>query len=145
MDFQPFPISPRTQLEGIIHLLTSTNTTHAIIGGSANLVELQDKLIVSVARKGHPALNRIAPPALIDLFPELSNSEKSKSQHVEFKPFLDVEPTTEDSTVVVLHSSGSTGLPRPVSFHQKGVLCSIVNQREYCKLHWPLSPNDQVL
>lgn len=122
--YQPFPISPRTQLEGITHLITSTKTNHAIFGGSAALDDLRGKVLASLSNN---RLNLIVIPTLGDLYPELENSDSAKNQN--FISFPDVEPTTEDSTVIMLHSSGSTGLPRPVSFHQKGVFANIVNQR----------------
>ena len=91
-------------------------------------------MVASLAQSGDSALKFISLPPFADLFSELSNSEQLQSQNVKFEPFPDVEATTGDSVVAVLHSSGSTGLPRPVNLHQKGVLYNVVNQREHCVL-----------
>jgi acyl-coenzyme A synthetase/AMP-(fatty) acid ligase len=106
-------------------LLTTTNASHAVFGGGSAILDLRDHVTTSLEQDGHSALDIISFPTLQDLYPELS---KSKPQ--EFKPFSDVVPTGDESTVIILHSSGSTGLPRPVNFHQKGVLCNVLQQRE---------------
>ncbi|QRV95000.1 AMP binding enzyme [Ceratobasidium sp. AG-Ba] len=115
----PFPISPRTQLAGITHLLTKSNTPHIIIGGSPAILGLRDNLVGSIDSR----LNTISVPTLNDLYPELG-----KSGAQDFVPFPDVEPAKSDSIVTILHSSGSTGLPRPIPLHQEGVLCNEVQQ-----------------
>jgi acyl-coenzyme A synthetase/AMP-(fatty) acid ligase len=35
-----------------------------------------------------------------------------------------------EAIVMVLHSSGSTGVPKAVSVHQEGVFKNFINQRE---------------
>ncbi|QRV80473.1 acetyl-CoA synthetase-like protein [Ceratobasidium sp. AG-Ba] len=115
----PFPISPRTQLAGITHLLTKSHTPYVIIGGSPAILELRDNLVGSI----DSPLNTIPVPTLTDLYPQLG-----KLGAQDFVPFPDVEPAKSDSIVAILHSSGSTGLPRPIPLHQEGVMCNEVQQ-----------------
>ncbi|QRW09275.1 AMP binding enzyme [Ceratobasidium sp. AG-Ba] len=115
----PFPISPRTHLAGVTHLLTATKSKHLIIGGTLAILEIGDSLVASA----DPPLNIIPVPTVADLYPDLGKPELQN-----FIPFKEVEPTRDSSTVTILHSSGSTGLPRPILLHQEGVLCNEVQQ-----------------
>ncbi|QRW09278.1 AMP binding enzyme [Ceratobasidium sp. AG-Ba] len=114
----PFPISPRTPLAGIIHLLKTTDTSHVILDGSPAMVELGHVLATS-----NSPFTTLPLPTLTDLYPNLGSASTQESV-----PLPDIKPTRDDSTIVILHSSGSTGLPRSIPLHQKGILSNIVQQ-----------------
>ncbi|GAB1517035.1 hypothetical protein RhiTH_000078 [Rhizoctonia solani] len=119
----PFPISPRTHLPGIAHLLKSTQTSLVVAGGSqtidATISQLSDNLAeinFSVQFVELPSLGRV--------LPELGNTE----QESEHKPFPPLKAISGDGIINILHSSGSTGMPRSVKFHLEGVFKNIITQ-----------------
>jgi acyl-coenzyme A synthetase/AMP-(fatty) acid ligase len=121
MSNKPFPISPKISVAGICHLLTKTETHHIISGGGSAISRLAESIESSLkASKHHLYTTRL--PTFKELF-------QSNSQDV-YEPFPNVTPTSGDSVVAILHSSGSTGLPRPVLYTQECLLSSFVNQRE---------------
>ncbi|KAJ1310584.1 hypothetical protein OPQ81_007313 [Rhizoctonia solani] len=119
----PFPISPRTQVAGIAHLLASTETCIVVAGGSEALSDITSQLTRNLAEIGFP-VRFIRPPSLESIFPEL-NQVRSRSGQISL-PFLKRMPN--GASVSILHSSGSTGMPRPVKFHLEGVFKNFINQ-----------------
>ncbi|KAG8683147.1 hypothetical protein FRC09_016263, partial [Ceratobasidium sp. 395] len=121
----PFPMSTRTNPEGIAHLCTQTKTTRVVVGGSPAVVELGTTVNSLLNETGTP-LEYIQIPPVNELFPHLS---QNKGKPVgDFKKFPELSPTGDNSVVSVLHSSGSTGMPKPISWHQEGVFKNVVNQ-----------------
>ncbi|QRV80576.1 AMP binding enzyme [Ceratobasidium sp. AG-Ba] len=123
----PFPLSPRTQLPGITHLLSSSNTFYAMIGGSSSMFELRERIVSSLAREYDHALAVIEPPSFCDLYPKLcSHVHKSKASLP--GPFLHLGSVMDNSDALILHSSGSTGLPRAIVYRQQDIFRNLVNQ-----------------
>ncbi|KDN39667.1 hypothetical protein RSAG8_08695, partial [Rhizoctonia solani AG-8 WAC10335] len=155
----PFPISPRIHLSGLAHLLTTTQTPLLIAGGSdvidsttAQLSELLDESSFSVNFINFSALRDILSlTKSSELLDESSFSVNfinfsalrdilslTKNSGVSFKSFPSLEPMKSDSIVTVLHSSGSTGMPKAIKYHLEGVFKNIVNQ----PIEWTFSePN----
>ncbi|CAE6436771.1 unnamed protein product [Rhizoctonia solani] len=119
----PFPISPRTHVSGIAHLLGSTQTSLLVAGGSQSISDTTLQLTQSLAEINfHVQLIEL--PSLKSILPEL-NESGAKSEH---KMFPALKPMANDTIVNILHSSGSTGMPRPVKYDLEGVLKNFVNQ-----------------
>ncbi|CAE7151175.1 unnamed protein product [Rhizoctonia solani] len=127
----PFPISPRVQLAGIAHLLATTQTSLVVAGGSdaidnatAQLSELLDESSFGVEFIQFSALRDSLSP--------------TKTSAVSFRAFPSLGPMKGDSTVTILHSSGSTGMPKAIKYHLEGVFNNTINQ----PIEWTFSePN----
>ncbi|KAG8771103.1 hypothetical protein FRC12_003863 [Ceratobasidium sp. 428] len=121
----PFPISPRTQVEGIAHLFSETHTSRVLVGGGLMIDQLY-KQVNGLLKDRDFKLEQITIPGLGDLYPHLGQEPNTTSPA--FEPFPTLKPTTGKSAIVILHSSGSTGLPRAVPYDQEGVFKNIINQ-----------------
>ncbi|CAE6464903.1 unnamed protein product, partial [Rhizoctonia solani] len=99
----PFPISPRTHIPGIAHLLKSTQTSLVVAGGSQTIDSIVSQLIHNLVEIDFSA-QFIDLPTLESVLPELNKSES----HFEHKPFPSLKPMADDAIVNILHSSGST-------------------------------------
>ncbi|KDN41199.1 hypothetical protein RSAG8_07613, partial [Rhizoctonia solani AG-8 WAC10335] len=119
----PFPISPRTHIPGIAHLLKSTQTSLVVAGGSQTIEGIIPQLTRNLAEIDF-STQFVDLPTLDSVLPELNKSE-SNSEH---KPFPPLKPMTDDAIVNILHSSGSTRMPRPVKLHLEGVFNNIITQ-----------------
>lgn len=115
----PFPLSPRTPVAGIANMLAQTNTSHVIAGGGPAIGALTSALQSDLSE-----LNIIPLPSLDDIFPYLSNP----ASEVPHRPFPALHPTTDSSILAILHSSGSTGMPRPVLYDRKGIFLNLLTQ-----------------
>ncbi|KAF7316041.1 Aminoadipate reductase [Mycena indigotica] len=112
--FIPFPISPRNSPAALIHLLTATKTsriytTHASLG----------PLIAAI--KVHYACTEILieeMPTLGQVYPFLGR-ETAESPFVPYPSPQAVAPL--DSVTSYLHSSGSTGLPKPIPLTHRSI------------------------
>ncbi|KAG6907803.1 putative NRPS-like protein biosynthetic cluster [Tephrocybe rancida] len=107
---QPFPISPRNSPGAIVELLTKTSccrllTTHAYL----------DTLIAAV--KSHTIGNSIS-DLLIEEVPSIASVYPYLAHETTDDPFERYPPATKrpspDDLCLYLHSSGSTGNPRPI-------------------------------
>ena len=125
-DFEPFPLSPRTQVIGISHLILSTHTKYVLVGGSLVIDDLWQK-VNAVLEVQSCDIHVTRLPASDELFPYLNVRNKGP---ISIDRFPNLDPTTNKSLVAVLHSSGSTGLPRPVELTQESALTNLVHQRE---------------
>ncbi|KAJ1302971.1 hypothetical protein OPQ81_003262 [Rhizoctonia solani] len=119
----PFPISPRTHLPGIAHLLKSTQTSLVVAGGSQTIHDIIPQLTRDLAELDF-SVQFLELPTIDSVLPEFGNPEF----RYEHKPFPPLKPMTDNAIVNILHSSGSTGMPRPVKFHLEGVFKNIINQ-----------------
>ncbi|KAH7318802.1 hypothetical protein B0J17DRAFT_633963 [Rhizoctonia solani] len=63
-------------------------------------------------------------PSWESILPKL-NGFKTQPEH---RPLPHLKPMSDDTIVSILHSSGSTGMPRPVRFHLEEVFKSFINQ-----------------
>ncbi|QRV95150.1 AMP binding enzyme [Ceratobasidium sp. AG-Ba] len=123
----PFPLSPRTPLPGITHLLSSSNTFYAMIGGSSSLFELRERIVDSLAREYGRALAVIEPPSFCDLYPRLCSHLHTSKVSLP-GTFLHLGSVMDNSEALILHSSGSTGLPRAIVYRQQDIFRNLVNQ-----------------
>ncbi|KIK57240.1 hypothetical protein GYMLUDRAFT_229544 [Collybiopsis luxurians FD-317 M1] len=114
----PFPISPRNSPVAIFNLLkktsakklviTETTLSNALRGLRAELKAADPSYKVDPSRI-------IEAPSLQEIYPKLGRETASDP----FTPIPPV-PTPEDHAMAVyLHSSGSTGLPKPIGFTHK--------------------------
>ncbi|KAF5351581.1 hypothetical protein D9758_007201 [Tetrapyrgos nigripes] len=105
--YYPFPLSARNSPAAIAHLLRTKNVQHVLVNkegpmkGLINASLQKSELIVHV----HD----------MPTFDELYNSTKS----VDLPP---VEGVTQESVAVILHSSGSTAFPKPITLTMRMVM-----------------------
>ncbi|KAE9394514.1 amp-CoA ligase, partial [Gymnopus androsaceus JB14] len=112
----PFPISPRNTPEAVINLMKKTGA-HRILGTRSTLQELFQNIKSELASEtpGEPSYDLTFEeiPGLNELFPKLG-AETDKDPF-EMYPPASANPAL-DVIAGILHSSGSTGLPKPISF-----------------------------
>ncbi|KAK0447907.1 uncharacterized protein EV420DRAFT_1713021 [Desarmillaria tabescens] len=104
-----FPISPRNSAQAVAHLLHKVGVQHVLIGRDASMQALaRDALEVLKSQYlvTEPPETSVA-PAFEDLF----LPEWQKNTSAEDLPLKEVDP---DSTIMYLHSSGSTAYPKPI-------------------------------
>ncbi|KAF8597331.1 acetyl-CoA synthetase-like protein [Ceratobasidium sp. AG-I] len=118
----PFPLSPRTQVAGISHLLLSTHTTHLVVGGNPAIDNLWEKVrVLSEAQSSNFSTTQL--PACDELYPFLkANNEGS----IPIAIFPALSPQTSNALIGIYHSSGSTGVPRSVELDQESIIGSLV-------------------
>ena len=100
--YTAFPISPRNSPTAVAHLLTKANVAHLVI-------------------ENEPALTSLASSAL-DLLDEDAKSKLETSDLPTYQDFFnpsisDEAPEVEfdiHSTILIVHSSGSTAFPKPI-------------------------------
>lgn len=113
-DAQAFPISPRNSPEAVVHLLTKTNCHKVVVHG------LQHQLLDTVkaeldAAKFELQIQEV--PDLDYLFPRLKDPQ-AQDDVVAYPPVK----ITQDDVAIYLHSSGSTGLPKPIPWGQRQLI-----------------------
>ncbi|KAG8735152.1 hypothetical protein FRC10_010948 [Ceratobasidium sp. 414] len=121
----PFPISPRIPPAGIAHLCTETKTSRVLIGGSPAILAL-GKAVKSAMSGVQQTLDYVQLPSVDDLYPHLGNP--GTKFEGPFKPFTELKRAGDQSHVFVLHSSGSTGMPRPIVWDQEGMFKNLLTQ-----------------
>ncbi|EKM50221.1 uncharacterized protein PHACADRAFT_153694 [Phanerochaete carnosa HHB-10118-sp] len=112
----PFPMSPRNSAPAIVSMLKRTSCHRMICQPSLDplLANIQSELECD-----KHALQVDALPELEDIFPYLSGKSASEP----CKPYPPGNKTfSADDTVFYLHSSGSTGFPKPVPQRQAAML-----------------------
>lgn len=115
---QPVPISPRNSPEAVANLLL---TTHAVrIISQPALLSLATTAQSQLVEKGYQiAIENLC--SIYEVFPTLKSGNKndvpSEGPYPERQTPLD-----PNKPVIVLHSSGSTGLPKPVFLTYKILL-----------------------
>ncbi|GAB1528524.1 hypothetical protein RhiTH_011718 [Rhizoctonia solani] len=119
----PFPISPRTPVSGIAHLLKSTQTSLVVAGGSQAINHIIPQLSNNLAEVD-PPVQFIDPPSLDQVLPDLGKAEREPAH----KPFPPLKAISGDTIISILHSTGSTGMPKPVKFHLEGLFKNLITQ-----------------
>ncbi|KIK57239.1 hypothetical protein GYMLUDRAFT_247199 [Collybiopsis luxurians FD-317 M1] len=111
--FVPFPISPRNSPIAIFNLLKKTSAKKLVVTETtlSNVLQgLQTELKAADPSYKADSSRIIEAPSLQEIYPKLGEETVSDS----FTPIPAV-PTPEDHTMAIcLHSSGSTGLPKPI-------------------------------
>ncbi|EPQ57834.1 acetyl-CoA synthetase-like protein [Gloeophyllum trabeum ATCC 11539] len=118
----PFPISPRNSAPAIHNMLSKTGC-HRLLTTKAFLKPLLESCQAEFAGKGcELEIDEI--PAFMDVYPLLGKETANDP----FEPFVleDWNPAMDDVTLY-LHSSGSTGFPKPIPQTHRTVLhwCSL--------------------
>lgn len=112
-------------IPGIVHLLTSTRTSYVVTGGSRFIDDLIDQVkIVLIESRFDVGFVRL--PSLKDVLPSL-NQSKAQAVH---DPFPTIQSFTDKSIVLILHSSGSTSLPKALKYHLEAMYKNIIYQRK---------------
>lgn len=126
--FQPFPISPRVPIPGIAHLITSTRTSRILVGGSKFIDDLTSELKASL-HESNFTTEFIQLPTLQDILSGLEPGHHGIQ--VIHQPFPSLQRLDSDSIFIILHSSGSTGFPKPIKWHVDGLFKNVINQCQY--------------
>ncbi|KAF7293800.1 Nonribosomal peptide synthetase [Mycena chlorophos] len=130
----PFPISPRNTEAALIHLLSSTRT-HRILATRASVGPIVDPLVHSIAA-AHPSsgypLSIEEIPTFRQLYPFLGRETPDDA----FTPYPPPStPPSPKDPVLILHSSGSTGLPKPITTCERVffAFCALENVSEMAR------------
>ena len=109
--FQPFPMSPRNSAPAVIDMLRKTNC-HRMIVSRHSLRDLVSTIRAELSKSKEVYRLQIEePPHLTAVYPYLSTEVVTSP----FEPFQKGESGPEKKDVMFyLHSSGSTGFPRPI-------------------------------
>ncbi|CAE6506551.1 unnamed protein product, partial [Rhizoctonia solani] len=79
-------------------------------------------------------------PSSESITPEPADPEAKSEQ----QPLPMLKPMANDAIVNILHSSGSTGLPRPVEYHLEGVFQNLINQLLFGPSRIPVVPTSKL-
>ncbi|KZP33250.1 putative nonribosomal peptide synthetase [Athelia psychrophila] len=105
----PFPISPRNSAEAVVSMLQKTGC-HTIITTESSLGDLMNETRALTPQDFCLSIQEA--PALAQCFPELG---RETAEHA-FKPYpARSTPLDVDELLFYLHSSGSTGIPKPIA------------------------------
>jgi acyl-CoA synthetase (AMP-forming)/AMP-acid ligase II len=122
---QPLLISPRNSAAAIINLLQKTSS-HRLLATEATLKTLLNQ-VRSLATSISPTFDILIEevPAIADVYPKLSQETAADPFH----PYpAAVKRPLLDDVCAYLHSSGSTGLPRPIAqTHRMFLQCGRVS------------------
>ncbi|KZP33662.1 acetyl-CoA synthetase-like protein [Athelia psychrophila] len=112
----PFPISPRNSAEAVVSMLQKSDC-HTIITTGSSLGDLINE--IHALTPPDFCLSIQEAPALARCFPELG---WETAEH-EFKPYpARSTPLEIDELIFYLHSSGSTGFPKPIAQTSRTIL-----------------------
>ncbi|KAF8751588.1 Male sterility protein [Rhizoctonia solani] len=123
IQYAPFPISPRTHVSGIAHLLKSTQTALVVAGGSQAVDDIIPQLSNSLAEVDSP-VQFIDLPSLDQVLPDLGKAKREPAH----KPFPPLKAISGDTIISILHSTGSTGMPKPINIHLEGLFKNSITQ-----------------
>lgn len=117
LGFTPFPISTRNSAVGVAHLMGKTGILQLFVSPDPAMQRLAQQAIEILAKEGTDV--------------EILNLPQFEDIYNDNNDFQDVEPGPigPDTTVLILHSSGSTAFPKPIkiinrNFLQWGILPS---------------------
>ncbi|KAG1744621.1 putative aminoadipate reductase [Suillus paluster] len=122
----PFPMSPRNSAAAVVNMMQKTNC-HRLMTTRQNLGTLIDGITADFVSQDteRSQLQIDEFPALKDLYPELARGSPNKA----FLPYPSpASRPSENDILFYLHSSGSTGFPKPIPITNLTVI------------HWCLSP-----
>lgn len=110
--FVAFPISPRNSPAAVAHLLTKTAAEYALVGPEPALQELARAAFEIMREQGMPLPHQGRMPVFEDIFTDAP---------VEMLPALNA---SLDDPTVMMHSSGSTAFPKPITWtHYRQLMC----------------------
>ena len=126
---QPLPISNRNSSAAVVNLLEKTACHYVIYGGASAIGHIAQESRRALDAKAYD-LAVIPLPKLDEIFVKLGNDGVNSS--APFTPYPKIEKTiSADSPALILHSSGSTGLPKPIVLTEHYVT-STLNMRKRC-------------
>ncbi|THV00390.1 acetyl-CoA synthetase-like protein [Dendrothele bispora CBS 962.96] len=111
----PFLISTRNSDAAVAHLLKSTNTRYLFVSKDAAMQNLANSAISKLNEESGKTneIEILTCPVFDDFF---------KPQAGDFEPFLSRKKGGMDETIIILHSSGSTSFPKPISISHRNFL-----------------------
>jgi acyl-CoA synthetase (AMP-forming)/AMP-acid ligase II len=111
---QAFPMSPRNSSAAICHMLKKVSS-HRLIVTSSSLGSLLDNVKKELADSDY-AIDFQELPAFPDIYPYFTRETASDS----FEPIkLPSRDAFVDEAILYIHSSGSTGFPKPIPWTHK--------------------------
>lgn len=146
----PLLISPRNSVVGIAHLIRTSGCKHVYVEFSPDKtpsevpnMSVSEKLSREQMDEVLKELLDIDPitllelPSAFDLFPRLTDGTSYKFNHNLFDEFQAISKFdhSEFDPVLILHSSGTTGLPKPVPLNRITYQCSLTSP-DYGEFDW---------
>ena len=120
-----FPISPRNSPAAVAHLLRKANVSHVLVGSESSLQGLiaSSLELLDGPKDSNPTIS------VVPSFHEIYKPET--------EPFEPLAPGTFrlENPAVILHSSGSTAFPKPITWSHYQLLQVGLTP---CKLHFAL-------
>ncbi|TBU38867.1 acetyl-CoA synthetase-like protein [Dichomitus squalens] len=108
-----FPISPRNSAAAVADLLSKTKCTQLLASRDPHMSDL-----VKDALAGLGGVKQHAMPQYEDLFPSGVAESDDDARDFLVMPKYDL-----DSPAMILHSSGSTSHPKPITWSHRGLIC----------------------
>ncbi|KZT22888.1 acetyl-CoA synthetase-like protein [Neolentinus lepideus HHB14362 ss-1] len=112
----PFPMSHRNSPAAVCHMLQTTSC-HRLITTSASLDSLISGIKAGLSETDHELQIDELPP-LYDAFPHLGHETANDL----FTPYPAMTNCKPDDIIIYIHSSGSTGFPKPIPHSNKSFL-----------------------
>ncbi|KAK6966634.1 acetyl-CoA synthetase-like protein [Favolaschia claudopus] len=116
-NYIPFAISPRNSPAAIAHLIEKTAVQHLLIGHEPSMLELVNTSL-DILRDRSPTC-RLPDVSYVPLFEQLFLPE---DQRISTPNDIPYEYSGPDHTALIMHSSGSTAFPKPISWSNRRVL-----------------------
>ncbi|KAI0345580.1 acetyl-CoA synthetase-like protein [Trametopsis cervina] len=121
----PFPMSPRNSGPAVCNMMEKTGT-HRILSDS-HTSALIAEVLEELSEKSYAA-EVTEMPGLFDAFPSLAPGSSERAV-APVEPYPYEEPKSFEDILLIVHSSGSTGFPKPISWsHQyylNAMRCSV--------------------
>ncbi|KAF8645464.1 hypothetical protein AX16_007810 [Volvariella volvacea WC 439] len=125
-----FTITPRFSACIVAHLLRETSTTHILASSDAKIQALVDEAVKLVPR----AIGVIRMPTFGDLYFEEKGGRGFEEERI---PERVVDC---DATTIIVHSSGSTSLPKPIRWNARRdlqtMICPAFGDHDFCGQIW---------
>ncbi|KDQ07664.1 hypothetical protein BOTBODRAFT_139808 [Botryobasidium botryosum FD-172 SS1] len=121
--YQVFLLSHHNSPTALAHLLVEAGTTHLFISNDLSVRNIGRAALdlLKINQPGY-SLHTCGFPRFQDLYP-------SAESDVGFEPLMPMETPSLDSTIMILHSSGSTSFPKPIKITHRSVL-------EWARIPW---------
>lgn len=113
---QPFPMSPKNSGPAVINMLEKTSCHRFITQSSLPVVSALEREIASSSFQ----LQVDELPDLFSVFPTLLHDQSTVPAVLPYPPAN--RSISDDEAVIYLHSSGSTGFPKPIKQTRRTVI-----------------------
>ena len=101
----PFPMSPRNSPQAVVNMLNKTGCRHIL-----KMAPLSDTFLEEIRSLSDVDLSVTQLPPIAQFYPKLGQETVEDA----FEPFPYKRPQPNEAAVY-LHSSGSTGFPKPIA------------------------------